>query len=73
MVGLPFIAIRPNNRGAVSYMIRAYLEGIEHWKERADGSPHEDVRQNAERFWRFLEEDLEAFRTNLRLGRQPRR
>lgn len=73
MVGLPFIAIRPNTRDAVSYMIRAYLEGIEHWKERADGSPHEDVRQNAERFWRFLEEDLEAFRTNLRLGRQPRR
>ncbi len=70
MVGLPFISIRPNTQDAVSYLIRTYLNGIDQWKNKADGSPHEDVRKNAERYWRFLEEDLEGFRNNLRLGRK---
>lgn len=73
MVGLPFIAIRPNTKDAVSYLIKSYLEGIEQWRDKADSSPHEDVRKNAKRFWRFLEEDLEDFRNNLRLRRKSRR
>ncbi|MCP4331960.1 MAG: hypothetical protein GY785_04845 [Gammaproteobacteria bacterium] len=71
MVGLPFIAIRPNTSDAVSYLIKTYSKGIEHWKVKADSSPHAEVRQNAERFWHFLEEELEAFRNNLRLRRKP--
>jgi hypothetical protein len=72
MVGLPFIAIRPNTTDSVSYMNRAYLDGIAHWTERASGSPHEEVRRNARRFTSFLFEDLQAFRQNLQLGRRPR-
>lgn len=72
MVGLPFIAIRPNTTDAVSYMNKAYLNGIAHWSERASGSPHEEVRRNARRFSSFLYEDLQAFRNNLRTGRRPR-
>ena len=72
MVGLPFIAIRPNCTDSVSYMNKAYLNGIAHWTERASGSPHEEVRSNARRFSSFLFEDLQAFRRNLRTGRRPR-
>lgn len=68
MVGLPFIAIRPNATDAVSFMNKAYLDGIAHWMERASGSPHEDVRQNAGRFSNFLREDFMAFRKNLKRG-----
>lgn len=73
MVGLPFIAIRPNTKDVVSYLIKSYLKGIEQWRDKADSSPNKDVRKNAERFWRFLEGDLENFRNNLRLGRKPHR
>jgi len=73
MVGLPFIAIRHNTTDAVSFMNKAYLDGIAHWTERASGSPHEEVRGNARRFSSFLSEDLQAFRQNLQLGRRPRR
>ncbi len=73
MVGLPFIAIRHNTTDAVSYMNEAYQAGIAHWTERASSSPHEEVRQNAQRFRKFLIEDLEAFRNTQRLGRPRRR
>lgn len=72
MVGLPFVAIRPNRTDAVSFMNRAYAEGIEHWSDRAMHSPHEEIRRNAQRFYRFLVEDLQAFRQNLVLGRRPK-
>ena len=71
MVGLPFIAIRPNTTDAVSYMNQMYLDGIAHWNERASGSPHAEVRRNARRFSSFLVDDLQAFRNNLRTGRRP--
>jgi hypothetical protein len=70
MVGLPFIAIRPNTTDAVSYMNEAYLNGITHWTNRASGSPHEEVRRNARRFSSFLFDDLQAFRKNLGTGRR---
>jgi hypothetical protein len=72
MVGLPFIAIRPNTTDAVSYTNKAYLDGIAHWTERASGSPHEEIRRNARRFSSFLCEDLLTFRKNLQFGRPPR-
>ena len=68
MVGLPFIAIRPNTTDAVSYTNKAYLDGIAHWTERARSSPHEEVRRNAQRSATFLVEDLQAFRKRLQLG-----
>lgn len=71
MVGLPFIAIRPNTTDAISYMDMAYLNGIAHWTARASGSPHEEVRSNARRFSSFLANDLLAFRNNLRTGPRP--
>jgi hypothetical protein len=71
MVGLPFIAIRPNMTDAVSYMDKAYLDGINHWMERSVGSTHEEVRINSRRFSKFLVEDLIAFRKNHRTGRGP--
>ena len=70
MVGLPFVAIRPNTIDSVTFTTRAYLDGIEHWTERASNSPHEDVRRNARRFSDFLFDDLQAFRKNLQLGRR---
>lgn len=73
MVGLPFVAIRPNTADAVSFMNKAYVDGIAHWSDRAMHSPHEEIRQNAQRFSRFLVEDLKAFRQNLVLGRRPQR
>lgn len=73
MVGLPFIAIRPNTTDAVTYTNKAYLDGIAHWTERASGSPHEEIRRNARRLSSFLCEDLLAFRKNLQLGRPPRK
>lgn len=73
MVGLPFIAIRPNIKDAVSHMNRAYVAGIAHWTERASSSPHEEVRRNAQRFSSFLIEDLQEFRNKLQLGRRPLR
>lgn len=72
MVGLPFVAIRPNTMDSVSFMNKAYLDGIEHWKEREKDSPHEEIRRNAKRFSIFLSEDLQAFHRNLQLGRRPR-
>jgi hypothetical protein len=44
---------------------KAYLDGIARWTEYASSSPHEEVRQNAQRFLSFLKEDLEVFRDNL--------
>lgn len=73
MVGLPFVAIRPNTVDAVAFTNKAYLDGIAHWTARASRSPHEDARENAKRFSTFLCEDLQAFRENLRLGRRGRR
>jgi hypothetical protein len=70
MVGLPFVAIRLNGIDSVAFTTKAYLDGIAHWAARASNSPHEDVRQNARRFSRFLFEDLQQFRENLRLGRR---
>lgn len=72
MVGLPFVSVRPNNADAVSFLNKSYLDSIAHWSDRARLSPHEDVRSNAKRFVTFLIEDLETFRTNLKLGRRPR-
>ena len=73
MVGLPFIAIRPNTTDAVSYLNKAYLDGVAHWTERATESPHEEIRKNSLRFSAFLAEDLQSFRQSLQLGRRPRR
>lgn len=73
MIGLPFIAIRPNTADAVSFMNKAYLDGIAHWSDRATNSPHEEIRRNAQRFSSFLFEDLQAFRQNLVLGRRSQR
>ncbi|WP_153130493.1 hypothetical protein [Dechloromonas hortensis] len=73
LVGLPFIAIRPCNCDAVSFMNQSYLNGIVHWEERKRNSPHEDVRKNARRFSSFLAEDLQEFRRNLRLRHRPPR
>lgn len=70
MVGLPFIAIRPNTTDAVSYMNEAYLNGITHWTNRASGSPHEEARRKAGRFSSFLFDDLQAFRKSLKTGRR---
>jgi hypothetical protein len=72
MVGLPFIAIRPNITDSVSYTNKAYLDGIAHWTEQAISSPQEEVRQNAKRYSSFLVEDLQAFRQSLRRGRPVR-
>jgi hypothetical protein len=71
MVGLPFVAVCPNTVDSVSYLTRAYVVGIAHWKRRASESPHEDVRQNARRYESFLREHLEEFRGGLR-GRPPK-
>jgi hypothetical protein len=65
MVGLPFIAIRPNTIDAVSYMNTAYLAGIAHRTVQASHSPHAEIRGNARRFSRFLSEDLQAFQQAL--------
>jgi hypothetical protein len=71
MVGLPFVAIRPNTTDAVSFMNKAYVDGIAHWSDLAKHSPHEEIRQNAQRFSSFLIEELQAFRKNLVQGRRP--
>ena len=71
MVGLPFIAIRPNTADAVSFMNKAYTDGMAHWSDRAKHSPHEEIRRNAQRFVNFLVEDLQAFQQNLVRGRHP--
>jgi len=73
MVGLPLVAIRPNNTNAVGFMNKAYLDGIAHWSERAMNSPHDEIRHNVQRFSIFLAEDLVAFRQGLVIGRQPLR
>ena len=73
MVGLPFIAIRPNTIDAVSYTYKAYLRGIAHWKNRATSSPHEEIRKNAQRYASFLDKDLQEFQRNLELSRRPSR
>ncbi len=65
VVGLPFVAIYRNNIDAVSFMTKAYAEGIAHWSDRAIHSPHEEIRQNAKHFAGFLVEDLQAFRQNI--------
>jgi hypothetical protein len=72
MVGLPFIAIRPNTTDSVSYLSKAYHDGVAHWTERATESPHEEIRRNSRRFLAFLAEDLQTFRQSLQLGRRPR-
>ena len=68
MVGLPFITMRPNTADAVSFMNKAYLDGIAHWSDRATNSQHEEIRRNARRFSSFLFEDLQAFRQSLVRG-----
>jgi hypothetical protein len=73
MVGLPFVSVRPNKADAVSFLNKSYLDSIAHWSDRARLSPHEKVRSNAKRFVSFLIEDLQAFCTNLKLDRRPRR
>lgn len=73
MVGLPFISIRPNTVDAVSFLIRAYEEGIAEWAHKAANSGYKDVQENAARHAAFLRDDLRAFRKNLRLGPRPRR
>lgn len=73
MVGLPFVAIRPNTVDAVSFMNKAYVDGIAHWSDRARHSPYEEIRRNAQRFSSFLVEDLQAFRQNLVVGRRTQR
>lgn len=73
MIGLPFVAIRLNTSDAVSFINKAYIDGIEHWSDRAKNSPHEEIRRNAERFSSFLVEDLQDFRQGLVFGRGPRR
>lgn len=70
MIGLPFIAILPNSKDAVSYMNEAYINGIAHWTNRANSSHHEEVRRNARRFSSFLFDDLQAFRKNLKTSRR---
>ena len=73
IVGLPFVSVRPNAVDAVSFMNKAYVDGIAHWSDRARNSPQEEVRRNARRFSDFLAEDLQAFRQKLVVGRPPRR
>lgn len=71
LVGLPFVSVRPNTERSVSFMNKSYLDAIQHWSDRARTSPHEDVRRNAKRFGAFLIEDLQAWRSGLRV--RPRR
>ncbi len=70
MVGLPFVAIRPNTANAVAFTSNAYAEGIAHWSELARSSPHESIRQNARRFSSFLMEDVQAFHRGLAAQRR---
>lgn len=62
MVGLPFVAIKPNRSNSALFMERAYLDGIEHWTKVARESSSANFRRNGERFSRFLFEDLQRFR-----------
>jgi hypothetical protein len=73
MIGLPFVAIRPNISDPASFMNKAYLDRIEHWSDQAKNSQYEEVRHNAQRFSSFLLEDLRTFRRGLVNGRNPRR
>lgn len=73
MVGLPFVAIRPNTTDAVSFTRKAYLDGVAHWSARANDSPHEEIRQNARRYSAFLAEDLKSFQQNRQLGPRSHR
>jgi hypothetical protein len=62
--GLPFVSIRANHEDSVGFTHHEYLEGIARWDERARESPHADVRDMAERYARFLRQDLANFRAN---------
>lgn len=71
MVGLPFVAIRPNTEDAMGFMEKAYLDGLAHWSTQATNSPYEEIRRNAQRFSNFLLEDLQAFRQGVeKFGRR---
>lgn len=70
LVGLPFVSVRPNTEKSVSFLNESYLNAIQHWSDRAQTSPHEDVRRNAKRFGTFLIEDLQAWRSGLKVLRR---
>lgn len=70
IVGLPYVAIQRNTVNSVAYMTNALVDGIAHWSERAESSPHAEVRQNAKRFSSFLFDNLDRFRRNLQRNRR---
>ncbi|MEG3790613.1 hypothetical protein V1318_10845 [Lysobacter sp. CCNWLW3] len=65
LVGLPFVAVRPNTTDPLTHLLKTYHEAISHWKDLSISSPHEDVRQNARLSSRFLDDDLQAFLRSL--------
>ena len=68
MVGLPFTVIKPNTTDAVKFLDKAYIDGLSECTVKEAKSPHKDVRANAARRARFLVEDHQAFRRNLKMG-----
>jgi len=73
LVGLPFISVKPNHTDAVGFLDRALVSGITDWSEKAKDSPYADVRRNAERYARFLHEELNKLRSRLIRRRHPDR
>lgn len=67
VVGVPFISIRPNISGSVSFLISAYEEGIAEWTHKSATSVHKDIQENAARFAAFLRDDLNNFCKSLRI------
>ncbi|GAB3431476.1 hypothetical protein GCM10027320_12570 [Massilia solisilvae] len=65
MIGLPFVAIPRNTADSLSFLRRAYIDAIEHWSAKAKLSPHEEIWSNADRFSRFLMEDMMEFQRKL--------
>jgi hypothetical protein len=62
MVGLPFVAIRPNVTSALPHIEQSYLDGIDHWTKVTRHSSSQGLRRNADRFARFLFEDFLRFK-----------
>lgn len=73
MVGLPFVTICLNTSDSESFLSTAYIDGIAYWSGQATRSACEEIRRNAQRFSRFLAEDLQAFRRGLEVSRRSHR
>lgn len=76
LVGLPYIAIKPNVQDATLFLERSIRRAIREWDEKERASPHEEVQVNARRYGKFLRDEQRMLQAKLndilRSNRQAR-